>query len=100
SNDGGVCDAERSRKLMSFAARARACGAREGRRIEVDRMGQASWRSWAMGVVAVATFGCVKTAILNGQIKGTRDGSVAIDTLSDYEVARARACAGLGPFAG
>jgi TRAP transporter T-component len=63
-------------------------------------MGQASWRSWAMGVVAVATFGCVKTAILNGQIKGTRDGSVAIDTLSDYEVARTIAYAGLGQFEG
>ena len=53
-----------------------------------------------MGVVAVATFGCVKTAILNGQIKGTRDGSVAIDTLSDYEVARTIAYAGLGQFEG
>jgi TRAP transporter T-component len=63
-------------------------------------MGRASWRSWAMAVVAVAIFGCVKTAILNGQIKGTRDGSVAIDTLSDYEVARTIAYAGLGQFEG
>jgi hypothetical protein len=48
----------------------------------------------------VASLGCVKTVILNGQIKGTRDGSVAIDTLSDYEVARGIAFAGLGQFEG
>jgi hypothetical protein len=48
----------------------------------------------------VAASGCIKTAILNGQIKGTRDGSVAIDTLSDYEVARGIAFAGLGQFEG
>jgi hypothetical protein len=54
------------------------------------------------GVLAVfaATTGCIKSTILNGQIKGTRDGSVAVDTLSDYEVARGIAYAGLGQFEG
>jgi hypothetical protein len=47
-----------------------------------------------------ATMGCIKTTILNGQIKGTRDGSVAVDSLSDYEVARGIAFAGLGQFEG
>jgi hypothetical protein len=63
-------------------------------------MGQGTSRLWAVVLVAAAAFGCVKTAILNGQIKGTRDGSVAIDTLSDYEVARTIAYAGLGQFEG
>jgi hypothetical protein len=63
-------------------------------------MGQAHWRSWVVAALVVASSGCVKTAILNGQIKGTRDGSVAIDTLSDYEVARNIAFAGLGQFEG
>src|SRR5215510_9765460 len=60
-----------------------------------------SWvRSWFAAALVVASAGCVKTVILNGQIKGTRDGSVAIDTLSDYEVARGIAFAGLGQFEG
>jgi hypothetical protein len=50
--------------------------------------------------VFAATTGCIKSTILNGQIKGTRDGSVAVDTLSDYEVARGIAYAGLGQFEG
>ena len=54
---------------------------------------------WMLGVFAMST-GCIKSMILNGQIKGTRDGSVAVDTLSDYEVARGIAFAGLGQFEG
>jgi TRAP transporter T-component len=50
--------------------------------------------------IAAALSGCIKSTILNGQIKGTREGSVAIDTLSDYEVARSIAHAGLGQFEG
>jgi hypothetical protein len=60
----------------------------------------ANWRAWGVAVLVVAASGCIKSAILNGQIKGTRDGSVAIDTLSDYEVARGIAFAGLGQFEG
>jgi hypothetical protein len=56
--------------------------------------------SWIAAVAAVFAVGCIKTTILNGQIKGTREGSVAIDTLSDYEVARTIAYAGLGQFEG
>src|SRR5258708_19481336 len=63
-------------------------------------MGYAAKASWMIAVIAVATLGCIKTTILNGQIKGTRDGSVAIDTLSDFEVARSIAYAGLGQFEG
>jgi TRAP transporter T-component len=60
-----------------------------------------SWaRSCILAALVVASAGCVKTVILNGQIKGTRDGSAAIDTLSDYEVARSIAYAGLGQFEG
>jgi hypothetical protein len=54
----------------------------------------------AIALASVALAGCIKTTILNGQIKGTRDGSAAIDTLSDYEVARDIAYAGLGQFEG
>jgi hypothetical protein len=50
--------------------------------------------------IFAATTGCIKSTILNGQIKGTREGSVAVDTLSDYEVARGIAFAGLGQFEG
>jgi hypothetical protein len=44
--------------------------------------------------------GCIKKMLLNGQIKGTRDGSGAINTLHDYETARAIAMAGLGQLEG
>src|SRR5256885_5762317 len=44
--------------------------------------------------------GCIKSALVSGQIKGTREGSVAIDTLSDFEVARTIAYSGLGQFEG
>jgi tetratricopeptide (TPR) repeat protein len=54
---------------------------------------------WVLGIFA-ASSGCIKSTILNGQIKGTREGSVAVDTLSDYEVARGIAFAGLGQFEG
>jgi hypothetical protein len=54
---------------------------------------------WMLGVFAMST-GCIKSMILNGQIKGTRDGSVGVDTLSDYEIARGIAFAGLGQFEG
>jgi hypothetical protein len=56
--------------------------------------------SWVVAIVAIFAVGCVKTTLLNGQIKGTREGSVAIDTLSDFEVARGIAYAGLGQFEG
>ena len=53
----------------------------------------------ALGLFA-ASLGCIKSTLLKGQIKSTREGSVAVDTLSDYEVARGIAFAGLGQFEG
>lgn len=58
------------------------------------------WAKVAAVAMLLGTTGCIKTAILNGQIKGTRDGSAAVDTLSDYEVARGIAFAGLGQMEG
>src|SRR5215475_11205195 len=64
-------------------------------------MAKINRRSLALAsMLTLSSFGCVKTVILSGQIKGTRDGSAAIDTMSDYEVARAVAYAGLGQFEG
>lgn len=50
--------------------------------------------------LALGSTGCLKKMILNGQIKSTRVGAGAADTLGDYEVARAAASAGLVQFEG
>jgi hypothetical protein len=39
--------------------------------------------------------GCIKSALINGQIEGTREGSVAFDTISDFELAEAAAASGM-----
>ena len=52
------------------------------------------------GAIATGTSGCLKKILLNGQIKGTRDGSAAVNTIHDFEVARAIARAGLGQLEG
>ncbi len=44
--------------------------------------------------------GCLKKVLLNGQIKGTRQGSAAVNTLHDYEVARGAAMAGMAQLEG
>jgi hypothetical protein len=49
---------------------------------------------------ALLTMGCVKKVLVDGQIKGTRDGSAAINTLHDFEIAKAIASAGLGQIEG
>ncbi len=49
---------------------------------------------------ALASSGCLKKALLDGQIKGTRTGSNAVNTLHDFEVAQAVARAGLGQLEG
>lgn len=46
------------------------------------------------------TMGCIKEALLNGQIEGTRKASAGVDSLSDYEVANTAAFAGLAQFEG
>jgi tetratricopeptide (TPR) repeat protein len=50
--------------------------------------------------LALGSAGCIKQMILEGQIEATRKASAAVDTLSDYEVARGVAFAGLGQFEG
>lgn len=50
--------------------------------------------------LSLASSGCIKKMLLNGQIKGTRDGSAAVNTLHDYELARSIAQAGLGQLEG
>jgi tetratricopeptide (TPR) repeat protein len=52
------------------------------------------------GAVSLGTTGCIKQMILDGQIAGTRQGSAAIDTVGDYEVANTAAYAGLAQFEG
>jgi hypothetical protein len=63
-------------------------------------MGKARTSFLVIAVLAIALSGCIKSMLLDGQIKGTREGSVAIDTLGDYEVARSIAFSGLGQFEG
>lgn len=58
----------------------------------------AGWLLLSLGLLT--TSGCIKKMLLNGQIKGTRDGSGAVNTLHDFEVARGVALAGLGQLEG
>ncbi len=51
-------------------------------------------------VLATSSSGCIKKLLLDGQIKGTRDGSGAVNTLHDYEVARGAAQAGMAQLEG
>lgn len=50
--------------------------------------------------LALGTTGCIKQILMNGQIASTRKGSAAADTMSDFEVARSAAFAGLAQFEG
>jgi len=50
--------------------------------------------------VSFSTTGCLKKVLIDGQVRGTREGSDAVSTLHDYEVARAVARAGLGTLEG
>jgi len=54
----------------------------------------------AAALGALLTTGCIKKALLDGQIKGTMDGSVAVNTLHDFEVAQRVGMAGLGQIEG
>lgn len=44
--------------------------------------------------------GCIKQALVNGQIEGTRQASVAFDTIGDWEMAYNAASAGIIQFEG
>lgn len=50
--------------------------------------------------MSLSVTGCLKKVLIDGQVKGTRDGSDAVNTLHDFEVARAVARAGLGTLEG
>lgn len=52
------------------------------------------------GVLGLSSTGCIKKMILDGQIEGTRKASAAVDTFSDYEVAKTAAFAGVTQFEG
>jgi hypothetical protein len=64
--------------------------------------------SFARGIVgalaalalSVCTTGCLRKVLLDGQIGGTHEGSEAVNTLHDFEVARAVARAGMGQLEG
>jgi hypothetical protein len=50
--------------------------------------------------ISLSTTGCLKKVLLDGQIKGTLQGSAAVNTIHDYEVAKGIAFAGLGQMEG
>lgn len=49
---------------------------------------------------ALSSTGCIKKALVKGQIESTRKAAVAADTLHDFEIARHAAFAGLVQFEG
>jgi hypothetical protein len=51
-------------------------------------------------VLSATTTGCLKKVLIDGQITGTKDGSDAVNTLHDFEVARAVARSGMGTLEG
>lgn len=50
--------------------------------------------------VTLGSTGCLKSVLLKGQIKGTRQASAAVNTLQDYGVAKAAAMAGMAQLEG
>jgi hypothetical protein len=52
------------------------------------------------GALGLLSTGCLKQLILDGQIEATRKASSAIDSFSDYEVARTAAYSGATQFEG
>lgn len=53
-----------------------------------------------VGVLGLGSTGCIKEALLNGQIEATRKAASAIDRFSDYEIARTAAYSGVTQFEG
>lgn len=51
-------------------------------------------------VLSTCLTGCLKKVLIDGQIGGTREGADAVNTLHDFEVARAVARSGLGQLEG
>ncbi len=54
----------------------------------------------AAAALALTSSGCIKAMLTNGQISATRQASSALDTVGDYEMARASVSAGLAQFEG
>jgi hypothetical protein len=54
----------------------------------------------AVLLLSLANSGCVKGVLVDAQIKGTREGSGAIDELGDYEMARSAVSTGIVQFEG
>jgi hypothetical protein len=54
----------------------------------------------ALAVLPLASTGCIKSTLTNGQISATKEASVALDTIGDYELARGAAQGGLVQFEG
>jgi tetratricopeptide (TPR) repeat protein len=52
------------------------------------------------GALSLGSVGCMRKVLLDGNIKATLDGSEAVNTLHDFEVARAVARAGLAQLEG
>jgi len=50
--------------------------------------------------IALGTTACIQQMLVDGQIKGTRQGADAVDTIGDYELAKSAAEAGLAQFEG
>lgn len=62
-----------------------------------------SFSSAAMVLTSMLTLtstGCVKAMLADGQIKATREAAPAVETIGDYELARAATQAGLAQFEG
>ena len=53
-----------------------------------------------VALMGASTSGCIKKLLLDGQLESTRKASQAANTLSDWEVARRAASAGLAQFEG
>ena len=53
-----------------------------------------------VAALALTSTGCIKQMLLDGQIEGTRQGSAALDTVGDLQVARGAAEAGLAQIEG
>jgi hypothetical protein len=51
-------------------------------------------------LAAIASSGCLKQIILNGQISGTRTASNALNSVGDYEIAETAAYAGIAQIEG
>jgi len=50
--------------------------------------------------LSITTTGCLKKVLIDGNVRATRDGAPAVNTLHDFEVARSVARAGLGTLEG